>query len=187
MKHREVEVGGSEDLGALAQRGAMSAADALADLVGCRVLRCAPMFHAPDDFEERPEWETGVFCEVSGAFTGMAAVFLSSEGQRCVLKALCGSESPTREFAASVLSEFGNMLSSRAISAIGDGLGELLLPGLPELAITRGPSLFRERLTTGVEHPETLCVESELFEEDAGLRVLVVLALYEPSKLAHEG
>jgi len=187
MKRNEIEFDGQEDLGELAQRGTSSAADALADLIGCRVLRCAPDFQRPGDFRDRPEWQTGVFCDVSGAFSGVAAVFLSSEGHRGVLEALCGSEVPSREFAASALSEFGNMLNSRAISAMGDGLGALLLPGLPELATTAAASLFEERLGAEPEFTETVCVESELFEEESDLRVLMVLAFHEPSKLPLDG
>ena len=184
MKQRDQKPEGIEDLSELAQLGAIQAADVLADLIGRRVLRCAPEWHRPADFREREEWSTGVFCDVGGAHPGVAAVCLSAPGQSCVLKALCGSEAPPREFAASALSEFGNMLSSRARSAIADRLGERLLPGLPDLATTGAASLFHERLASGEEFAETLCVESELFDEEGGLRVLVVLALHEPSALA---
>ena len=187
MSRRDTKPEGVEDLSELAQLGASQAADVLADLIGRRVLRCAPQWHRPEDFQGREEWSTGVFCDVGGAHPGVAAVFLTALGQDGVLKALCGSDTPPREFAASALSEFGNMLSSRALSAIADRLGELLLPGLPDLATTGAASLFHERLASGEEFAETLCVESELFEEESGLRVLVVLALHEPHTLATGG
>jgi len=189
MKRLDIDMDGDglESLGDLAQRGSSSAADALADLIGSRVLRCAPAFHRPEDFRGRLEWDAGVFCEVGGAFAGAAAVFLSAEGQRRVIEALCGSEAPSHEFAASALSEFGNMLTSRAISAIGDGLGALLLPGLPELATSAAGSFFQERLRAEEEAVNALCVESELFEEEGVLRVLLVLAFHEPSKLVLGG
>jgi len=182
MKGPEID-GGLEGLGDLAQRGSSAAADALADLIGCRILRCAPAFHPPEDFRGRLEWDSGVFCDVGGAFAGAAAVFLCSGGQSRVVEALCGSRAPSGEFAASALSEFGNMLTSRALSAIGDGVGALLLPGLPELANSGAGAFFQDRLGAGAENADTLCVESELFEETGALRVLLVLAFHEPSKL----
>ena len=160
MKGPEID-GGLEGLGDLAQRGSSAAADALADLIGCRILRCAPAFHPPEDFRGRLEWDSGVFCDVGGAFAGAAAVFLCSGGQSRVVEALCGSRAPSGEFAASALSEFGNMLTSRALSAIGDGVGALLLPGLPELANSGAGAFFQDRLGAGAENADTLCVESE--------------------------
>lgn len=159
----------------LAHIGASWAATAFARLAACTILTRVPLVHGPDRFRKRGEWQTGVFCEISGGLDGLVAIFMPAATRDAVVTLLCGESSPPRELVASALSEFGNILCSQTVSAIADTLGSRILPGLPDLVIQDAETALQARMSPRHRPPAPLYIESELFDRQGTLRALHVL------------
>ena len=159
----------------LAHIGASWAATAFARLAGRTILTRVPLVHGPDRFRKRGEWQTGVFCDVSGGLDGLVAIFMPPTTRKSVVTLLCGEASPPRELEASALSEFGNILASQTVSAIADTLGTRILPGLPDLVIQDAESALQARMSPRHQPPAPLYIESELFDRRGDFRALHVL------------
>ncbi len=159
----------------LAHIGASWAATAFARLAGRTILTRVPLVHGPDRFRKRGEWQTGVFCDISGAVDGLGADFMPTTTRDAVVELLCGEASPPRELVASALSEFGNILASQTVSAIADTLGARILPGLPELVIQDAETALQARMSPRHRPPAPLYIESELFDRQGEFRALHVL------------
>jgi len=166
----------------LAHIGASWAASALARLASRTVLTRVPVVHGPDRFRKRGEWNTGIFCDISGDMRGLVAIFLTDATRESMVALLCGSDSPPREIAASALSELGNILCSQTLSAIANTMGTTILPGLPELVIQDAETALQARMSPRLRAPAPLYIESELFDRQGDFRALhVLLPLLEKS------
>ncbi|MEM7412268.1 MAG: chemotaxis protein CheC [Myxococcota bacterium] len=158
----------------LAHIGASWAASAFARLAGRTMLTRVPLVHGPDRFRKRGDWETGIFCEISGGMAGMVVVFLPATTRRSVVSLLCGAEDPPAEMVASALSEFGNILASQTVSAIADTLGMTILPGLPELVVQDAETALQARMSPRHRPPAPLYIESEIFDRAGEFRAMHV-------------
>jgi chemotaxis protein CheY-P-specific phosphatase CheC len=159
----------------LSHIGASWAASALARLASRTVLTRVPIVHGPDRFRKRGEWNTGIFCDISGGMRGLVAIFLTDATRRAVVSLLCGAEDPPQEIVASALSEVGNILCSQTLSAIANTVGTAILPGLPELVIRDAESVLQARMSPRHRAPAPLYIESELFDRQGDFRALHVL------------
>jgi chemotaxis protein CheY-P-specific phosphatase CheC len=168
----EVEI---DRLRELAHVGASWAATALAQLANATILTRVPLVYGPDRFRVRSDWSTGIFCDFGGALSGTVGIFLTAAGRDQVLRMLCGSDDLSIEQAASVLSEFGNILSSQTVSAMSGIVGGVILPGLPELVRDQAESVFAARLAPRDRPSRPLYIESELFDRAGALRALHVV------------
>lgn len=158
----------------LAHIGASWAATAFARLVGRTILTRVPVVHGPERFRKRGEWETGIFCRVSGGLEGLVAVFMPAGTRAAVVELLCGEVDPPQEMVASALSEFGNILASQTVSAIADTLGARIVPGLPDLVIRSAETELQARMSPRHRPPAPLYIESELFDRQGEFRALHV-------------
>jgi chemotaxis protein CheY-P-specific phosphatase CheC len=159
----------------LAHIGASWAATAFARLAERTILTRVPLVHGPDRFRKRGEWQTGIFCDISGGLDGLVAIFMPPTTRDAVVTLLCGDAAPPRELVASALSEFGNILASQTVSAIADTLGARILPGLPELVIQDAETALQARMSPRHRPPAPLYIESELFDRGGEFRALHVL------------
>jgi chemotaxis protein CheY-P-specific phosphatase CheC len=159
----------------LAHIGASWAASAFARLAARTMLTRVPVIHGPDRFRKRGEWETGIFCDISGGLSGLVAIFLPATTRDGIVELLCGDRNPPREIAASALSEFGNILASQTVSAIADTLGTKIMPGVPQLAICDAETALQARMSPRNRPPAPLYIESEIFDRQGEFRALHVL------------
>jgi chemotaxis protein CheY-P-specific phosphatase CheC len=159
----------------LAHIGASWAASAFARLAARTMLTRVPIIHGPDRFRKRGEWETGIFCDISGALSGLVAIFLPTTTRNGIVALLCGDAHPPQEIAASALSEFGNILASQTVSAIADTLGAKIMPGVPQLAIHDAETALQARMSPRGRPSAPLYIESEIFDRQGEFRALHVL------------
>ena len=159
----------------LSHIGASWAANSLARLSDRTILTRVPVLHGPERFRRRGEWETGIFCDISGDLDGVIAVFLSATTRDAVVELLCGDPDPPREIIASALSEFGNILVSQTASAIANTLGGRILPSLPELVLEDAEVALQARLSPRHRPPPPVYIESELFDRQGRFRALHVV------------
>ena len=159
----------------LSHIGASWAANALARLSDRTILTRVPIIHGPERFRQRGEWDTGIFCDLSGDLSGVVAIFLSQGTREAVVDLLCGAPDPPREIAASALSEFGNILASQTASAIANTLGGRILPSIPELVLSDAEAALQARLSPRHRPPPPLYIESELFDRQGRFRALHVV------------
>jgi chemotaxis protein CheY-P-specific phosphatase CheC len=159
----------------LAHIGASWAAGAFAALAGRTILTRVPMVHGPERFRSRGDWQTGIFCDVEGAISGLVAIFLPAATREVVVSRLCGDGSAPVETVASALSEFGNILASQTVSAIADTLGRRIMPGVPELVLGDAESVLQARMSPRHRPPPPLYIESELFDRQGEFRALHVV------------
>ncbi len=162
-------------LAELAHVGASWAATALAQLVDATILTRVPVVHGPGRFRLRSDWTTAVFCDLEGAMSGTVGIFLTNEGRRSLLTALCGRHDLPIEQAASALCEMGNILTSQTATAMAKLTGGVILPGLPELVQDQAESVFAARFAPRNAAPRPLYIESELFARDGSFRALHVV------------
>jgi chemotaxis protein CheY-P-specific phosphatase CheC len=158
----------------LAHIGASWAATAFARLVGRTILTRIPVVHGPERFQKRGEWQTGILCDIAGDLEGLVAVFLPNAVRDSVIALLCSKECPSREMVASLLTEFGNILTSQTVSAMADTVGGRVMPGLPELVLEDAEGALQARLSPRHRPPPPLYIESELFDRQGDFRVLHV-------------
>lgn len=158
----------------LAHIGASWAATAFARLVGRTILTRVPVVHGPERFRKRGEWQTGILCEINGDLDGIVAVFLPKAVRESVVSLLCSEERPSREMIASLLTEFGSILTSQTVSAMADTMGGRILPGLPEFVLEGAEQVLQARLSPRHRPPPPLYIESELFDRQGDFRLLHV-------------
>jgi chemotaxis protein CheY-P-specific phosphatase CheC len=159
----------------LAHIGASWAASAFARLAGRTILTRVPLIHGPERLSKRGDWTTGIFCDISGAVSGMIAIFLPAATRDGVVELLCGDADPPQEIYASALSEFGNILASQTVSAIADTLGAKILPGVPHLVMRDAETALQVRMSPRHRPPAPIYIESELFDRQGEFRALHVL------------
>ena len=159
----------------LAHIGASWAASAFARLAGRTILTRVPLIHGPERLRKRGTWTTGIFCDISGALSGMVAIFLPDATRDAVVTLLCGDPAPPQEIYASALSEFGNILASQTVSAIADTLGAKILPGVPDLVLRDAETALQSRRSPRHRPPAPIYIESELFDRQGEFRALHVL------------
>jgi chemotaxis protein CheY-P-specific phosphatase CheC len=159
----------------LSHIGASWAANSLARLSDRTILTRVPVLYGPERFRRRGEWETGIFCDISGDLDGVIAVFFSGTTRDAVVDLLCGDPDPPREMTASALSEFGNILVSQTASAIANTLGGRILPSLPELVLEDAEAALQARLSPRHRPAPPVCIESELFDRQGRFRALHVV------------
>ncbi len=158
----------------LAHIGASWAASAFARLAGRTILTRVPLIHGPERLRKRGDWTTGIFCDISGALSGMVAILLPTATRDGIVELLCGNAHPPQEVYASALSEFGNILASQTVSAIADTLGARILPGVPELVLRDAETALQARMSPRHRPPPPLYIESELFDRQGEFRALHV-------------
>lgn len=159
----------------LAHIGASWAATAFAQIVGRTILTRVPVVHATEKFRKRGSWQTGILCEMEGSLNGVVAILLPESVRNAMMPMLCGREDPPREWVASALSEFGNILASQTVSAIADTLGGRIMPGLPELVLQDAETALHARMSPRSGPPPPIYIESELFDRQGDFRALHVL------------
>jgi chemotaxis protein CheC len=133
--------------------GAGHAAGALATLLARPIEMSVPRAHGGDPAEELaddlagdPSAWSGVLFDVTGGPGGSLALLFPPATHEAVLGALLGAEPRDARQAASALSEVGNILISHVVSAIGDTIGEVVLPSTPDLALRDAPAAWARRL-----------------------------------------
>jgi chemotaxis protein CheC len=165
--HDRVRAGLADRLGELASIGAGHAAGALATLLGrpfemrvpsVRVL--APDEAAPFSRDERAF--SGVLFSVRGGPGGELALLLGPADREALLAALLGPGAGVAAQAESALCEVGNVVASHALSAVGDLLGETVLPSPPELALHDGAQAFARRVGARTGSGPVVSIEVEL-------------------------
>ena len=159
----------------LAHIGASWSANALARLVDETILTRVPVIHGPDRLLRRSDWETGIFCTISGDLAGMVAIFLSATSRQAVVELLCGEAQPPREISASALSEFGNILVSQTASAIANTLGGRVIPSIPELVLSDAEAALQATVAPRRRPAPPVYIESELFDRSGRFRALHVM------------
>ena len=149
MRGREASPGGDLDrLARLGHLGAGHAAEALARLLGAPI-RVGPSRPWDADATSLDEPAAGVFFTVEGASCrSQLALFLSAAMGSSLMAAQHLRDPPELDtaWAGSILCEVGNMLISRAVSAVADVCGERLMPSTPRLALTAPYAAFAARL-----------------------------------------
>ncbi len=177
-RHDRAREGLADRLGELASIGAGHAAGALATLLGrpfemgvpsVRVL--APGEAVPFAHDERAF--TGVLFSVRGGPGGELALLLAPADREALLAALLGGGASVAAQAASALSEVGNIVASHALSAVGDLLGETVLPSPPELALHDGARALARRVGARTGSRPVVSIEVELSARAGGLRALL--------------
>ncbi len=174
--------------------GAGHAAGALATLIGrpCEMrvphVRLLSADRADAPFAANlggaeAEW-SGVLFEVEGGFGGVLAVLFPPVGREILLAALLGGRAPTPAQAESALREVGNILASHALSALGDALGEIVLPSVPMLALRDAPAALAEVVAARDAERPALRIEVELCDRDRRLRVLLLYVPDQPARFA---
>ncbi len=176
--------------------GAGHAAGALATLLGrpCEMGVPALQLLAPgeaaplaSDLGGTPAAWSGTLFEVEGGFGGVLAVLLSPAGRADLLKTLLGARASARPHAESALREVGNILASHALSALGDVLGQRVLPSPPTLAWQDAPAALARALAERASASPRLRIEVEI-RDRAGVRLaLLVYVPDEPARFATVG
>jgi len=189
--HDEASESAVDRLGELASIGAGRAAGALATLLArpfeMRVPRARVLSagHFDAAFAAKlggdlGAWSGALF-EVRGGPGGVLAVLFPPASRDALLSALLGENAGIEPQAESALREVGNIVASHALSAIGDLLGESMLPSLPQLELEGAPrELARIVAERAGEHP-ALRIEVELCDRARELRGLLV---WVPSELS---
>jgi chemotaxis protein CheY-P-specific phosphatase CheC len=124
---------------------------------------------------ETREW-SGVLFEVDGGLGGALGVLFPAQSRERLLTKLLGENASSAAQAQSALREVGNILASHALSAIGDVLGESVLPSLPRLAMDGAPRELARLIAANAGPRAALRIEVELCDRARSLRGLLVYA-----------
>ena len=158
----------------LASIGAGHAASALAGLTGrtceMRVPSVQPTSWPESDL-------TGVLFELTGGTGGVLALFFPTATRERLLDHLLGPErsrSRGRASADSALCELGNILASHAVNAVGETVGEVMLPSPPRLETTDAPAALAHLLAQRHREEPALRIETEIFDRTGELRGILV-------------
>lgn len=166
--------------------GAGHAAGALATLVGSPVEMCVPEARllAPGEAdaplasalgEDVREW-AGVLFQVEGGLGGTLGLLFPPASRERLLEKLLGENANIEPQAESALREVGNILASHALSAIGDVLGEIVLPSLPRLSMEGAQHELAQLIAANAGERAALRIEVELCDRVRALRGLLVYA-----------
>lgn len=152
--------------------GAGHAATAFAQLAGRPVLMSVPRLQAD---VANQGWETGVFFELEGAFSGLVALLFRDPMRESLMKCLLGVAPHSPLEVESALMEVGNILVSRVASAIADTLGDRILPSVPTLVMS-GAGQRLEALACGRgTGDEPIRIECDLGDNDGEIGGMLVL------------
>jgi chemotaxis protein CheC len=168
----------------LASIGAGHAASALAGLTGRTCEMRVPRVQAGSLGEADL---TGVLFELSGGTGGVLALFFPPATRDRLLAQLLGAapgHEPERARACSALCEVGNILASHAVNALGEMLGEAMLPSPPQLELTDAPAAFADLLARRHGEAPALRIETEIFDRAGELRGILVFAPDTPLRFA---
>jgi hypothetical protein len=150
-----------ERLEELAAEGALGAATAFAQLVDRPLLARQVRRVGAEEPLPASDWASGVFFQVEGDLRGHVALLLSAQTRDALPESL--------------VVELGNIVASRAVSAIADGIGGRIVLSIPSLMAehpARELAGRAQRLAAGSSGARI-----ELAFEDPGgaLRALLVL------------
>ena len=158
----------------LASIGAGHAASALAGITGRTCEMRVPSVQSAS----LPESDlTGVLFELTGGTGGVLALFFPVATRDRLLEHLLGpsfsSERATPR-AHSALCEVGNILASHAVNALGEMVGEAMLPSPPQLALTDAPEALANLLARRHGEGPALRIETEIFDRAGELHGILV-------------
>lgn len=124
----------------------------------------------------RDDWSSGVLFEFEGCLEAIVAVLFRVPVRDEVVRQVLGDPTAelTREGIEAVVMELGNILVSRVASAIGDTVGERLLPSIPILAYEDAPEQLRALCDERGVDP-SLRIECEFTDREGELGGLLVL------------
>ena len=168
---------------ALANVGAVNAANAFAQLVGRPIRTEAPVVVQGDaantsTASDEDDWRcsTGVFFEFEGCLDAHVGILFPGDASEALVRRVVGIESGVLapEVIESALMELGNILASHVASAIADTLGSRLLPSIPSLAMENAEEALRSFIGNTVGH-DAMRIESALSDETGELRGRLVL------------
>jgi chemotaxis protein CheC len=182
--HDEASASAVDRLGELASIGAGHAASALATLLArpfeMRVPRVRVL--APGHFDaafasklggDLREWSGALF-DVEGGPGGVLAVLFPPPSRDVLLADLLGENAGVEPQAESALREVGNIVASHALSAVGDLLGESVLPSVPRLELAGAPRELARLVGERAGEERALRIEVELSDRAGGVRGLLV-------------
>jgi len=164
--------------------GAGHAAGALAGITGRTCEMKVPRVQSGS----YPESDlTGVLFELAGGTGGVLALFFPAATRDRLLEHLlgpdCGSERRTAS-AHSALCEVGNILASHAVDAVGEMVGEVMLPSPPQLELTDAPGALANLLARRHGQEPALRIETEIFDRAGELRGILVFVPDTPLRFA---
>jgi chemotaxis protein CheC len=154
----------------LASIGAGHAAGALAGITGRTCEMKVPTLQSASYSE--PDL-AGVLFELAGGTGGVLALFFPAATLDRLLEHLLGPEHGSSS-ARSALCEVGNILASHAINAVGEMIGEAMLPSPPRLALTDAPAALARLLALRHGEAPTLRIETEIFDRAGELHGILV-------------
>ena len=160
--------------------GAGHAADALAALTGRTCEMKVPRLQAASASE--PDL-TGVLFELTGGTGGALALFFPPATRDRLLQRL-GADRSRAEAVHSALCEVGNILVSHAVSALGDMVGEVMLPSPPRLVWTDAAAAFAGLLAERHGTAPALRIETEIVDRAGELRGILVFVPEPPLRFA---
>ena len=174
-------------LGELVNIGAGHAATAFGRLVGrtfrmrvprVRVLRAESAGSTLVGTVHDPEEEmAGIFFTVEGGLGGLVALLIPRAVRDPLLALLVrrrgARASPAQD--ESALRELGNILASQLVSAIGETLGEAVLPSVPLLTMEDGSAALGALVAHQAQDGQVVRVETQIVDETGDLRALLVL------------
>lgn len=172
-------------LKSVASAGAEGAAKALALLVGCSVAHRQRGAPAQGTSPREYHRATGIFFEVNGDLGGGVALLLGPESRDRVVRSFLGvgregDIDPDTAFSA--VCELGNIVASRAISAVADTLGARILLSLPNLATESAEVVLERWITERRRHGPVLHFEIELADIEGSFQALLVFVLDPPDR-----
>ena len=165
--------------------GAGHAASALALLMGRTCEMKVPELKARAAFE--PDL-SGVLFELTGGTGGVLGLFFPPATRDRLLEHLLGggARRDMQEAARSALCEVGNILASYAAGAVGEMVGEIMLPSPPRLAWTDAAGAFEDLLGRHHRDPP-LRIASEIVDRTGELRGILVFAPDAMARVAPPG
>ena len=163
--------------------GAGHAAGALALLTGRTCEMKVP--HVQESAVDEPDL-TGVLFELTGGPGGVLALFFPPATRDRLLEHLLGEHAHGRDLAeaGSALCEVGNILASYAAGAVGEMVGEAMLPSTPQLALTDAVGALADLLARHHGTTPVLRIETEIVDRAGELRGIFVFAPDTPSRIA---
>lgn len=166
-----------EALVALAQAGAVQAAEAFAQLVGQPIEALPPIVVEEGAAASASDPDaTGVFFELDGCLDAIIGIVFPGRASETLVRRIVGMETGELEvpIVESALMEVGNILASHVASAIADRIGERLLPSIPSLAMDHA-QVELEAFLERVVGPDAPRIETGLANEGGTVNGYLVL------------
>ena len=151
--------------------GAGHAADALAGITGRTCEMKVPTLQSASYSE--PD-STGLLFELAGGTGGVLALFFPAATRDRLLEHLLGGPEHESSSARSALCEVGNILASHAVNAVGEMVGEAMLPSPPQLALTDAPAALASLLALRHGEEPALRIETEIFDRAGELHGILI-------------